>query len=90
MATLRENININDYLMDKVSKQIYFVVTMSLHDVLLRLEGDGNERPVEEKPKHYVNKYLIKVNPETVKLLYNKSENDKVLQTADMPDEFGK
>lgn len=70
MATLREDIHINDYLMDKVSKQMFFVVSIYTHAVLLRTEGDGDNRPVEEKPKHYVNKFLIKVNPETMKLLY--------------------
>lgn len=80
MATLREDIHINDYVMDKVSKQMFFVVAIYNHAVLLRTEGDGDNRPVEEKPKHYVNKYLIKVNPETMKLLYQgdlkKSEED--------------
>lgn len=70
MATLREDIHINDYLMDKVSKQMYFVVAIALHDVILRVEGEGDNRPIEEKNKQYVNKYLIKVNPETMKLLY--------------------
>lgn len=79
MATLREDIHINDYLMDKVSKQMYFVVSIYAHAVLLRTEGDGDNRPVEEKPKHYINKFLIKVNPETMKLLYQgdiKKEDD--------------
>lgn len=70
MATLREDIHINDFLMDKVSKQMYFVVSIGNHEALLRVEGDGDNRPVEEKPKHYINKYLIKVNPDTMKLLY--------------------
>lgn len=70
MSSLRENIHINDYLLDRVSKQLYFVVSIGNHDAVLRLEGDGDNRPVEEKPKHYINKYLIKVNPETYKLLY--------------------
>lgn len=70
MSSLKEDIHINDFLMDKVSKQMYFVVSIGNHEALLRLEGDGDNRPVEEKPKHYINKFLIKVNPETIKLLY--------------------
>lgn len=70
MSSLREDIHINDYLMDKVSKQMFFVVAIYNHAVLLRIEGDGDNRPVEEKPKHYVNKFLIKVNPDTIKLLF--------------------
>lgn len=70
MSSLREEIHINDYLMDKVSKQMYFVVSIGNHELVLRVEGEGDNRPIEEKPKHYVNKYLIKVNPETIKLLF--------------------
>ena len=77
MSTLREDIHINDTLMDKISKQQYFVVSIYNHAVLLRTEGDGDNRPVEEKPKHYVNKYLIKVNPETIKLLFEGDVKDK-------------
>lgn len=86
MATLREDIHINDTVMDKVSKQLYFVVSISTHSVLLRVEGEGDNRPVEDKPKHYVNKYLIKINPETYKLLYEgKTPTDATLNTQDMP-----
>lgn len=75
MSSLKEKINKNDILMDKVSKQLYFVISIDNHSVMLRLEGDGNNRPIEEKPKHYVNRYLIKVDVATVELLYNDSAN---------------
>ncbi len=72
MSTLKDKtIHKNDILMDKVSKVMYFVVAISMHSLTLRHEGDGDDRPVEDKPKHYVNKYLIKVDPSTVDLLYN-------------------
>lgn len=72
MSTLRDKtIHKNDILMDKVSKVMYFVVAISTHSLTLRHEGEGDDRPVEDKPKHYVNKYLIKVDPLTVDLLYN-------------------
>lgn len=63
--------------MDRVSKALYFVVAIGLHSLTLRQEGEGDDRPVEDKPKYYVNKYLIKVDPNTVELLYNE---DKPLQ----------
>jgi hypothetical protein len=71
MSELREEIHKNDILMDKLTKQTYFVIKIGLHTVWLRDEDEkGDDPDVKEMPFHLVNRSLMKVNKDVVKILY--------------------
>jgi len=70
MSTLKFELNKNDFLMDKVNKKLFFVVTIDLHNVVLREEVDSNEAPLKKMPKHLINLSMIKVKPDVMKILY--------------------
>jgi hypothetical protein len=84
MSELRENIHKNDFLMDRVTKQLYFVVSIDLHNVIIREEKDGDEAFLKKMPKHMINKVMIKVNPNVMKVLYGDKKGN--ITTDDIPD----
>lgn len=86
MSTLREDIHKNHFLMEKVSKKLYFVIKIDMHNVWLRLEDDtkGDDSELFKIPKHLINATYIKVNPDVMKVLYG--EKNGTLKPNDIPD----
>lgn len=70
MSTLKYELHKNDFLMDKVTKQLYFVVSIEMHNVVIREETDGDEAVLKRMPKHMVNNVMIKVNVNVMKVLF--------------------
>jgi hypothetical protein len=84
MSTLKYDLHKNDFLMDKVTKKLFFVVSIEMHNVVLREEVEGDESPLKRMPKHMVNNSMIKVTLNAMKILYG--EKDGTLNTSDIPD----
>jgi hypothetical protein len=84
MSTLKFDLHKNDFLMDKVTKQLFFVVSIDLHNVVIREEKDGDDVPLKRMPKHMVNLSMIKVKPNVMKVLYG--SKDGKLDSSDIPD----
>lgn len=57
----------NDYLMEKITKELIFVVAVRSRDVVIRHEKDDL---VEEIAHHFINKYYSKVDPSVAEVLY--------------------
>jgi hypothetical protein len=76
MSTLRYELHKNEFLMDKVTKQLYFVVSIDLHNVVIREEVDGDDAPLKRMPKHLVNASMIKVNVDAVKILFGDKKGE--------------
>lgn len=79
MSELREDVHKNDFLMDTLTKDLYFVIKIDMHTVWLRQEKDDLKDPddpeIKQMPKHMVNRAMIKVKPDVIKILYgNKDE----------------
>lgn len=74
MSTLKFELNKNDFLMDKVTKDLYWVITIDLHNVVLRLEKEGNDVPLKKMPKHMINLSMMKVKPDVFKVLYGNKD----------------
>ena len=86
MSTLKFELNKNDFLMDKVTKDLYFVIAIDLHNVVLRLEKEGNDVPLKKMPKHMVNLSMVRVKPDIFKVLYgNKDGSMNKDNIPDMP-----
>lgn len=86
MSTLKFELNKNDFLMDKVTKDLYWVITIDLHNVVLRLEKEGNDVPLKKMPKHMINLSMMKVKPDVFKVLYgNKDGSMNKDNIPDMP-----
>lgn len=65
----------NDYLADKCTKELFFVVRVRDKEVMLRNEKDDS---VEEVAVHFCNRVYEKVDPATYELLYkNEEEQEK-------------
>lgn len=80
MSELREEIHKNDFLMDKVTKELFMVIKIDLHTVWMRKEMDGDDVDINQKPKHLVNLAMIKVRPDVIKVLYgDKDEKDAAI-----------
>lgn len=84
MSTLREDIHKNDFLMDKGNKKLHFVIKIDLHNVWLRVESEGDDVDLTKVPKHMINKFYIKVNPDVMKVLYGPKEGN--LNPEHIPD----
>lgn len=84
MSTLKFELNKNDFLMDKVTKDLYFVISIDLHNVVLRIEKDGNDVPLKKMPKHMVNLSMMKVKPDIFKVLYG--NKDGSMDKNNIPD----
>ena len=84
MSTLKYDLHKNDFLMDKVTKQLYFVVSIEMHNVVIRTETEGDEAELRRMPKHMVNNSMIKVNPNVMRVLYGSKEGK--LESSDIPD----
>lgn len=82
--SLKYDLHKNDFLMDKVTKQLFFVVSIELHNLILREEKDGDEVPVKRMPKHMVNLSMIKVKPDVMKVLYGDKKGN--ISPDDIPD----
>lgn len=76
MSELRFELNKNEFLMDKVTKKLYFVIKIDLHNVWIRDESDlkNNDPEIRQMPKNLVNIGMTKVNPEVMQVLYGKGE----------------
>lgn len=70
--------------MDRVTKQLFFVVSIDMHNVVIRTEVEGDDAPLRRMPKHMVNASMIKVNPDVMRILYGKK--DGKLTSDDIPD----
>ena len=69
MSTLREKIKINDFLMDKTTKELFFVVLVESSDRLIL--RDEKKLVLKSMPNHLVNLSLVKVsNMEAYNVLY--------------------
>lgn len=93
MSDLKFDLNKNEFLMDKVSKKLFFVIKITLHDVWIRDESDAknNDPDIKQMPKNLVNKIMTKVNPDTMKVLYGDREEDpNAIKPSFDPDSFGK
>ena len=84
MSELRFELHKNDFLMDKVTKQLFFVIKIDMHNVYLRSETEGDDVELKKMPKHMVNVSLIKVRPNVMKVLYGNKQGD--LSPDDIPD----
>lgn len=78
MSELKFDLNKNEFLMDKVSKKLFFVIKIDMHTVWLRDESDekNNDPEIKQMPKNLINKVMTKVNPDVMKVLYGDKEND--------------
>ena len=75
MSTLKYELHKNDFLMDKVTKQLFFVIKIDLHTVWVRVEEedkpeDPDDVELRRVPKHTVNLSMIKVKKDVMKVLY--------------------
>jgi len=59
----------NDYIMDKGTKELYFIVKINDQNILVRNESDDS---LKEIAHHFSNFAMIKVNPDIVKMLYER------------------
>jgi len=84
MSTLKYDLHKNDFIMDKVTKQLFFIIKIDLHNVFIRAETDGDDVELKKMPKHMVNVSMIKVNPDVMKILYG--AKDGKLTANDIPD----
>lgn len=84
MATLREDIHKNDFLMDKLTKKLYFVIKIDRTTVWLRCETEGDDPDMEQRPKHMINLAMIKVKPDVIKVLYG--DKDGQIYSDTIPD----
>lgn len=84
MSTLREDIHKNDFLMDKLTKQLFMVIKIDLHSVWLRHEVEGDDVQIDNKPKHMINLAMIKVKPDVIKVLYG--DKDGKIYSDTIPD----
>jgi len=84
MSTLKYDLHKNDFLMDKVTKQLFFVVSIDMHNVVIRTEVEGDDAPLRRMPKHMINSVMIKVNPNVMKVLYGDKKGK--LDPSDIPD----
>lgn len=84
MSNLKFELHKNEFLMDKVTKKLFFVVSIDLHNVILREEVEGDESPLKKTPKHMVNLSMIKVKPDVMKVLYG--TKDGVISPDNIPD----
>lgn len=85
MATLRTPVKFLDFLMDKVTKELYMVLHEEAHYVWIIKDGGGAAPFV--MPKHKINLAFIKVDPKVVRVLYANEEansnNDKPSDSQD-------
>jgi hypothetical protein len=84
MSTLKFELNKNDFLMDKVNKKLFFVVSIDLHNVIIREEVDSNEAPVKKMPKHMINLSMIKVKKDVMQILFGDKKGN--VKPEDIPD----
>lgn len=84
MSTLKYDLHKNDFIMDKVTKKLYFVVSIDMHNVVIRTETEGDDVELRRMPKHMINVSMIKVNPDVIKVLYGDKRG--VLDPNDIPD----
>lgn len=85
MSSLRESIHKNDFLMDKSTKKLHFVVKIDMHNVILRVEDDGDDVELKKVAKHFINKFMIKVNADVMKILYGDKSNENKINTDNIP-----
>ena len=57
----------NDYIIEKITNIIFFVVKKDVNNIMLRREYDDD---LQHYPIHYVNSYFEKIDYNTAKLLY--------------------
>lgn len=85
MATLRTPVKFLDFLMDKMTKDLYMVLHEELHHVWVIKDG-GGAAPFE-MPKNKINLAFTKVDPKVVRVLYGNEEansnNDKPSDSQD-------
>lgn len=82
MSTLRTPLNFMDFICDKKNPdKLYLVLSENTHNVWVYRQGD--EAPIE-LPKRVINMVYMKVNPNTIKILFGeKGEKNSV--TVDAP-----
>lgn len=85
MSTLREDVHKNDFMMDTLTKEMYFVIKIDMHTIWLRNEtakcDDPDDPEIKQLPKHMANRTLIKVKPDVIKILYG--EKNEVTNSSD-------
>jgi hypothetical protein len=64
-----------DILMDKTTKELFYVVRVRGHETMLRNEKNDD---VENFANHFVNRVFIKVDPDMVKTLYEDIKDNNV------------
>lgn len=74
MATLRTPVKFLDFIMDKVTKDLYMVLHEELYSVWVIKDG-GGAAPFE-MTKHKINLAFVKVDPKVVRVLYGNEETD--------------
>jgi hypothetical protein len=72
MATLRTPVKFLDFLMDKMTKDLYMVLHEELHYVWVIKDG-GGAAPFQ-MPKNKINLAFIKVDPKVARILYDDEE----------------
>ena len=70
----------NDYIIEKVTNVIYFVVKKDIHNIMLRREYDDD---LQHYPIHHVNSFFEKIDYDTAMLLY--SDENKLMTMGDRP-----
>lgn len=76
MATLRTPVQFLDFLMDKITKELFMVLHEELHYVWVIKDG-GGEAPFE-MPKNKINLGFTKVDPKVVRVLYGDESSENV------------
>lgn len=84
MSTLKFDLNKNDFLMDKINKKLFFVISITTNDVVLREEVEGNDAPLKKIPYHMVNLSMIKVRPDVMRVLYGTKDGE--IKPDNIPD----
>lgn len=62
----------NDYIMNTYTKEIFFVVVVKEHEIILRNEENDN---LSQHKIHAINRNCISVDKDTAKILYKKEKN---------------
>lgn len=84
MTKLKEELHKNDYLINLIDKEVFFIIKIDDNSVWVRSESvikdekEPDDANIHEYPKSYVNRTLVKIEKDLVNTLYRKDNEQKI------------